>query len=77
MARIKASLDDPLGYEAAGFAVFDLYPERRGNLFSDEVYRLVKAHDATTTFSEQSQNATDELPLYSKYITGKAHKHEA
>jgi hypothetical protein len=25
-----------------------LYAERRGNLFSDEVYRLVKAHDAST-----------------------------
>ena len=52
MGRIKASLDDPLSYEAAGFALFDLYPERRGNLFSDEVYRLVKAQDATTTFTE-------------------------
>lgn len=52
LGRIKASVDDPLGYEAAGFALFDLYPERRGNLYSDEVYRLVKARDATTTFSE-------------------------
>jgi hypothetical protein len=43
-------LDDPLGYEAAGFALFDMFPERRGNLFSDEVYRLVKAKDATTAF---------------------------
>ena len=30
------------------------YPERRGNLYSDEVYRLVKAADATTTFAESS-----------------------
>ena len=52
LSRIKASLDDPLGYEAAGFALFDMYPERRGNLYSDEVYRLVKANDATTTFAE-------------------------
>jgi len=52
LSRIKASIDEPLGYEAAGFALFDLYPERRGNLYSDEVYRLIKAHDATTTFSE-------------------------
>jgi hypothetical protein len=43
-------LDDPWGYEAAGYALFDMYPERRGNLFSDEVYRLVKAKDATTSF---------------------------
>jgi hypothetical protein len=26
-----------------------MYPERRGNLFSDEIYRLVKAKDATTS----------------------------
>jgi len=28
--------------------LFDLYPERRGNIFSDEVYRLVKSYDATS-----------------------------
>lgn len=60
LGRIKASLDDPLGYEAAGFALFDLYPERRGNLYSDEVYRLVKAHDATTTYSESASLDADE-----------------
>lgn len=59
MSRIKASLDDPLGYEAAGFALFDMFPERRGNLYSDEVYRLVKANDATTTFAES--HALDSL----------------
>lgn len=60
--RIRASVDDPLGYEAAGFAIFDLYPERRGNLYSDEVYRLVKAKDATTTFSEDG----DKSDMHSK-----------
>jgi len=52
-------MDDPFGYEAAGFALFDLYPERRGNLFSDEVYRLVKARDATTTFPESVSLGTN------------------
>lgn len=52
MGRIKRSLDDPLGLEIAGHAVYDLFPQRRGNLFSDEVYRLVKAVDATTTFED-------------------------
>lgn len=37
--------------EIAGHALFDLYPERRGNIFSDEVYRLVKSFDATSTYS--------------------------
>lgn len=53
MGRIKNSLDDPIGLEVAGHAIYDLFPQRRGNLFSDEVYRLVKANDATTTFEEQ------------------------
>lgn len=50
LGRIKASIDDPLGLESAGFALFDMYPERRGNLYSDEVYRLTKAVDATTVY---------------------------
>ena len=31
-------------------------PERRGNLFSDEIYRLVKAKDATTTTASNNNN---------------------
>jgi len=50
LGRIDASIDDPLGLETAGFALFDLDPQRRGNLYSDEVYRLTKAVDATTTY---------------------------
>ena len=59
LGRIKASLDEPLALEAAGFALFDLYPQRRGNLFSDEVYRLTKATDATTTYP-RSMEADDD-----------------
>ena len=51
LGRIEASFEDPLSLEAAGHALLDMYPERRGNIFSDEVYRLTKATDATTTFS--------------------------
>jgi hypothetical protein len=50
LGRIKASIDNPLELETAGYALYDMYPERRGNLFGDEVYRLVKASDATTTY---------------------------
>lgn len=50
LGRIKASLDNPLDLELAGFALYDMFPKRRGNLFGDEVYRLVKAPDATTTY---------------------------
>ena len=50
LGRLKASVDDPLALESAGFALFDMYPERRGNIFSDEVYRLTKATDATTSY---------------------------
>ena len=37
LSRIEAAADNPLALEEAGYAIFDLYPERRGNLFSDEV----------------------------------------
>jgi hypothetical protein len=50
LGRIQASLEDPLGLEQAGYAAFDMYAERRGNLFGDEVYRLTKATDATTVY---------------------------
>ena len=59
--RIESSSDNPLSLEIAGHALFDLYPERRGNIFSDEVYRLVKSHDATSvysSFNEQQENNT-------------------
>ena len=36
--------------EKSGHALFDIHPQRRGNLFNDEVYRLEKTFDATTTF---------------------------
>ena len=44
--RIESSIEDPLGLENAGHALFDMYPERRGDLFSDEIYRLTKSKDA-------------------------------
>jgi len=52
LGRIKSSVEDgnPLGLETGGFALYDMYPQRRGNLFSDEVYRLTKARDATSTY---------------------------
>jgi hypothetical protein len=59
LGRIKASIDDPLSLELAGHAVFDLYPERRGNLFADEVYRLLKAKDATTVYTPEGQQDSD------------------
>jgi hypothetical protein len=59
MGRIKRSLDDPLGLEISGHTIYDLFPQRRGNLFSDEVYRLVKANDATTTFEDPEDDETN------------------
>lgn len=60
LGRIKASIDDPLGLEVAGHAIHDLYPERRGNLFSDEVYRLTKAKDATTVYTWNNGDGEEE-----------------
>ncbi|GKY92395.1 hypothetical protein MPSEU_000210400 [Mayamaea pseudoterrestris] len=50
LSRIKASLDSPLSLELSGYALFDMFPSRRGNLFSDEVYRLIKAFDAASVY---------------------------
>lgn len=65
LGRLKASLDDPLALEVAGHALFDMYAERRGNLFSDEVYRLTKANDACTVFESETNNST--LPTNHKF----------
>jgi hypothetical protein len=50
ISRIEASAGDPTMLERSGYALFDIHPQRRGNLFADEVYRLEKSRDATTTF---------------------------
>ncbi|EJK72807.1 hypothetical protein THAOC_05622 [Thalassiosira oceanica] len=48
--RLEQSIADPYKLETSGHALFDIHPSRRGSLFSDEVYRLEKSRDATTTF---------------------------
>jgi hypothetical protein len=37
-----------------------MYPERRGNLFSDEVYRLTKARDASFIYNELEADEVDD-----------------
>jgi hypothetical protein len=70
LGRIKASVDDPLALETAGYALYDLYAERRGNLFSDEVYRLTKAKDATTTYARSIQDdfSADSISSTARYL---------
>lgn len=68
MGRIKASIDDPLGLETAGHALFDMYAERRGNLFADEVYRLTKADDATTSYPRDDASSTAEENNTARYL---------
>jgi hypothetical protein len=70
LGRIKASVDDPLALETAGYALYDLYAERRGNLFSDEVYRLTKAKDATTTYTRSIQDdfSADSISSTARYL---------
>ena len=41
--------------ESSGHALFDMYPERRGNIYSDEVYRLSKSFDATSTYALEEE----------------------
>lgn len=71
--RIDAAAGDSMQsllLESAGHALFDMFPERKGNIFSDEVYRLVKAKDATSTFSldkEMEDDGRKGLPQNSKF----------
>ncbi|KAL9188266.1 hypothetical protein ACHAXT_006644 [Thalassiosira profunda] len=64
--RLESSIADPFLLEKAGHALFDIHPQRRGNLFNDEVYRLEKSFDATTTFfvsSATPENSSILSPL--------------
>jgi hypothetical protein len=54
ITRLESSIADPFSLESSGHALFDIHPQRRGNLFNDEVYRLEKSLDATTTFHTDS-----------------------
>ena len=54
--RLERSITDPYKLETSGHALFDIHPARRGNLFNDEVYRLEKSRDATTTFFVPAEN---------------------
>jgi hypothetical protein len=74
LGRIKSSLDDPIALETTGHAIYDLFPERRGNLFSDEVYRLVKAKDATTTFDESHEGDDDTTSKSNRKLLPPNHK---
>lgn len=56
ITRLESSIADPFSLEISGHALFDMHPQRRGNLFNDEVYRLQKAIDATTKFYFDKQN---------------------
>lgn len=62
-----------LALEGSGFALYDMFPTRRGNIFSDEVYRLVKGHDAASkyTMDTKTDNVGSEnspkLPQNSKF----------
>lgn len=70
LGRIKASVDhgSPIDLEVDGYALYDMYVERRGNLFSDEVYRLIKAFDATTSYNRDvdsnNNNNNKNVPNY-------------
>lgn len=63
--RIKSSIEDPLTLELAGHALLDMYPERRGTIFSDEIYRLVKSKDATTNI--ENNRRQQNLPPNNKF----------
>eukprot|EP00554_Chaetoceros_debilis_P015028 CAMPEP_0194114400 /NCGR_PEP_ID=MMETSP0150-20130528/19997_1 /TAXON_ID=122233 /ORGANISM="Chaetoceros debilis, Strain MM31A-1" /LENGTH=959 /DNA_ID=CAMNT_0038804591 /DNA_START=208 /DNA_END=3087 /DNA_ORIENTATION=- len=72
--RIDSAASDSMQsllLETAGHALFDMYPERRGNIFADEVYRLTKAHDASTNDysvnDDEEEDLRQSLPRNSKF----------
>jgi len=69
ITRLESSMADPFLLEKSGHALFDIHPQRRGNLFNDEVYRLEKSLDATTTFFATPENKSilSPLPLNHKF----------
>ena len=73
ITRIESSIADPFSLESSGHALFDIHPQRRGNLFNDEVYRLEKSLDATTTFfqstggADNSENKPSPFPPNHKF----------
>jgi len=58
ITRLESSIADPFSLEISGHALFDIHPQRRGNLFNDEVYRLEKSMDSTTTFYHESDSSS-------------------
>lgn len=76
LGRIETAADSPLSLEVAGHALFDLYPERRGDIFSDEVYRLVKAYDAIPVFSrpERSEDTQMNSNKSGSFLLSPSHK---
>jgi len=65
---------DPIELEQAGYALFDMVAERRGNLFSAEtVYRLTKSMDATTTY-ENGDISNNKRPGQSATISTRPRK---
>lgn len=75
LGRIEDSIDNPLSLEESGHALFDLYPERRGNIFSDEVYRFTKARDSVSHYNGatdsrlEASDGTTPLPVNHKFST--------
>jgi len=71
ITRLESSIADPFLLETSGHALFDIHPQRRGNLFNDEVYRLEKSIDATTTFpssaTPENRSITSPLPPNHKF----------
>eukprot|EP00814_Leptocylindrus_danicus_P000674 CAMPEP_0116048430 /NCGR_PEP_ID=MMETSP0321-20121206/29548_1 /TAXON_ID=163516 /ORGANISM="Leptocylindrus danicus var. danicus, Strain B650" /LENGTH=938 /DNA_ID=CAMNT_0003530631 /DNA_START=274 /DNA_END=3087 /DNA_ORIENTATION=- len=65
--RIELSRNDPLALEDRGHALFDMYPERRGNIFTEEVYRLTKAHDAASLYITPTTPTEDDNNGENKY----------
>jgi len=57
LQRIEDSIEDPQGLEMLGHVLFDMVAEKRGILFNDDVYRLTKAPDASTVYSNDEESS--------------------
>ena len=73
--RIESSRHNPLALEDTGHALFDMYPQRRGNIFTEEVYRLTKAKDASAPNTDlriprQSQFSNNDVIILTRQPKG-------
>jgi len=67
LSRIELSAHNPLQLEDAGYSLFDMIPERRGNIFNEEVYRLMKPKNFISASYSTNSKDRGRIPKQSQF----------